>query len=176
MADALTVRAATFADIATIRRIAFATWPVSYRDMLSTEQMAYMLERMYAEEVLTRQLEGGHVFLIADVAGGPVGFAGFEHGYRGAPRTRLHKLYVLPDAQRSGAGRALLEAVETAALTAADLVVELNVNKRNPARGFYERRGYAVVRDETIDIGGGHVMDDHVMERRIAPDAEGLVN
>ncbi|TXI77628.1 MAG: hypothetical protein E6Q44_13280 [Flavobacteriales bacterium] len=50
-----------------------------------------------------------------------------------------------------------------------DTAVELNVNKRNPAKAFYERHGFVVERDEVLDIGQGHVMDDHVMVRRSRP-------
>jgi len=44
------------------------------------------------------------------------------------------------------------------------VMVELNVNRFNNARWFYEKIGFRVVRDEVIDIGQGFVMDDHVME------------
>ena len=45
--------------------------------------------------------------------------------------------------------------------------MELNVNRFNPAKRFYERHGFQVVRDEVIAIGNGYVMDDHVMQRAL---------
>jgi GNAT superfamily N-acetyltransferase len=80
----------------------------------------------------------------------------------------LHKLYVLPHTQGSGVGTALLQAVFAAARTAGNTRVELNVNRYNPARHFYARHGFSVLRDEVIDIGEGYVMDDHVMVRPVA--------
>lgn len=164
------VRAATTADIPVIQAIARATWPVSYARMISPAQIAYMLDLMYGTAALEEQFgTQGHRFLLAEQDGRPVGFAGFEHGHRGLPHTRLHKLYVLPQVQRSGTGLALLQAVLAEALRAGDTAVELNVNRHNPARDFYARHGFTIARDEVIDIGGGFVMDDHVMVRPVRP-------
>ena len=44
----------------------------------------------------------------------------------------------------------------------------LNVNKHNaPSIAFYERCGYAVRESVVVDIGGGFVMDDHVMAKAL---------
>ena len=64
--------------------------------------------------------------------------------------------------------------MSAAAREAGDRAIELNVNRHNPASGFYERHGFRVVRDEVIDIGQGYVMDDHVME--LALDRPGEVD
>jgi GNAT superfamily N-acetyltransferase len=123
-----------------------------------------MLELMYGTPALESQFgPKGHRFLIAEQEGVPVGFAGFEHGYNGSGRTRLHKLYVLPGVKGSGVGHSLLHAALFEAREKGDLAMELNVNKRNPAKHFYERHGFGVERDEVLDIGQGYVMDDHVM-------------
>lgn len=162
------LREATAADIPLIQGIAHATWPVSYADMISPAQIAYMLERMYSTASLEEQFgPKGHRFLLAEQNGTPVGFAGFEHGYQGTLRTRLHKLYASPQAQGSGVGSELLKAVIVEALTAGNTAMELNVNKHNRAKGFYLRHGFAVERDEVLDIGEGYVMDDHVMVRNL---------
>ena len=161
----MTLREATAADIPLIQGVAHATWPVSYAAMISPAQIAYMLERMYSTAALREQFgPKGHRFFLAEEYGTPVGFAGFEHGYDGTTRTRLHKLYVLQSAQGTGAGKALLQHVIVSARSAGDVLVELNVNRFNNARWFYQKNGFRVVRDEVIDIGQGFVMDDHVME------------
>lgn len=164
----MTVRTAAPEDIPFIQRIAHATWPVAYRAILSAQQLAYMLERMYSASALAAQMTGqGHRFLLALRDEAPIGFASFGPHHAGERSTRLHKLYVLPTLQGTGAGRALLHAVETEARAAGDARLELNVNRSNPAKVWYERQGFTVVRDEVIDIGGGFVMDDHVMVKRL---------
>lgn len=161
------IRAAGVEDIPAIRAIALATWPVAYGDILSPRQLAYMLDLMYSTMALRRQMDEGHRFLVAEENDRVLGFAGMEHHLRDGTRTRLHKLYVLPDTQGTGSGRKLLNEVEHAARAAGDDVVELNVNKFNPALSFYLHHGYIQVRAEVIDIGEGFVMDDFVLERSI---------
>jgi GNAT superfamily N-acetyltransferase len=159
------LREATAADIPAIQAIAHAAWPVAYTGIISPAQIAYMLDLMYGTPALEEQFgRKGHRFLLAERDGTPIGFAGFEHRY--APgRSRLHKLYVLPAVKGTGVGHALLEAVLAEARKAGDTAVELNVNKYNPARDFYARHGFAIERDEVLDIGHGFVMDDHVLVR-----------
>lgn len=163
------LREASVIDVPVIRDIAYRTWPVAYGAILSTAQLHYMLELMYSEEALRDQLVvKGHRFTLAVIEGAAQGFAGFETGYNGSLVTRLHKLYVLPSAQGTGAGRHLMAHVIERAKEHGDAAVELNVNRFNPARGFYERHGFRIISDEVIDIGNGFVMDDHVMRLDLA--------
>jgi len=158
------IRAAQAADVPAIRAIALAAWPTAYRTILSPGQLAYMLELMYSEAALIEQLtQKGHRFLLAEDGGTAIGFAAYGTGYRGARRTRLHKLYVLPNVKGSGTGAALLRTVTDTARAIGDTQVELNVNRNNPTKEWYLRRGFVIERDEVIDIGHGYVMDDHVM-------------
>jgi GNAT superfamily N-acetyltransferase len=163
----VTIRPATVADLPAIRSIAHTAWPVAYASILSPAQLAYMLERMYSEAALHEQIATlGHRFLLAERNGEAIGFAGYAHEHTPG-RTRLHKLYVLPQMKGGGVGHALLEAVLNASQAAGDQAVELNVNKYNPAKDFYRRHGFTIERDEVIDIGAGYVMDDHVMVKEL---------
>ncbi|HMQ74646.1 MAG TPA: GNAT family N-acetyltransferase [Flavobacteriales bacterium] len=165
----MNIREATPADIPVIQGIAHACWPVAYTGIISPAQIAYMLDLMYGTPALEAQFGPmGHRFLVAEQEGRVIGFAGFEHGY-GPGRSRLHKLYVLPEVKGKGAGHALLEAMLLEAMKAGDTAVELNVNRHNPAKAFYQRHGFTIERDEVLDIGEGFVMDDHVMLRRFRP-------
>lgn len=158
------VRSATIADAAAIRQVALITWPEAYGAILSQEQLAYMLDRMYGLTALIEQMTGqGHHFLIVGDRDALSGFASFQHHADTPITTRLHKLYVLPGDQGSGTGSLLLKAVQAKALGAGDTALALNVNKYNPSMAFYRKHGFRVVRDEVIDIGRGFVMDDHVM-------------
>lgn len=159
------IRSAGQEDIPTIRAIAHATWPVAYRTILSPAQLAYMLDLMYSEAALREQMvRKGHLFLLAEINDVAEGLAGFEHAYNGTDHTRLHKLYTRPQAQGKGVGKALLGDVAERARQAGATLLELNVNRFNPAKAFYLHQGFRVVRDEVLDIGQGYVMDDHVME------------
>lgn len=164
----MSIRPATIEDIPAIRAIALRTWPVAYGTILSPDQLTYMLDLMYSEASLRDQLTTKHHrFLLFIQAGQCLGFAAYEHDHARSGRTRLHKLYALPEAQGTGVGTALLSHVIDVSRAAGERAVELNVNRFNKARSFYERHGFQVIRDEVIDIGNRYVMDDHVMERPI---------
>lgn len=168
-AEQFSVREAGPECVGAIRSIAHATWPISYAQILSPEQLRYMLELFYSETALHRQMEQGHRFLIQEKESSPIGFASFELTSEPTKAPRLHKLYVLPRAQGHGAGKLLLDAVHSEVKELGGETIDLNVNKFNPAKLFYERAGYAVLREEVLDIGKGFVMDDFVMRKTLIP-------
>lgn len=162
----LTIRIATRSDIATIRNLAHAIWPVSYKGMISDEQISYMLQMMYSEDSLLRQMsDEGCVFLIAEQEESPVGFASFSLIDDG--NYKLHKLYVLPAMQGNGIGKCLLLEVLHMVNKEAGTSVCLQVNKNNKAKKFYSLMGFDVEKELVLDIGGGYVMDDYLMVKKL---------
>jgi len=76
---------------------------------------------------------------------------------------KLNKLYVLPAAQGTGAGKALLHrAIEVAKAAGAGSLF-LQVNKHNNAYTFYLKHGFVKEAEFKFDIGNGFFMDDYVM-------------
>lgn len=159
--ETMKLRKAYEHDVPLIRDLAFRIWPDAYGKILSKEQIDYMLDMMYSEAELTKQLRQNIEFVIAYDGVEPVGFAAV--GLVEEKIYKLHKLYVLPSQQGRGTGRFLINAIEKAVRNKGAIALLLNVNKHNPAKSFYEKMGFAVLRDEIIDIGNGYVMDDFVM-------------
>ncbi|AWM14303.1 GNAT family N-acetyltransferase [Flavobacterium sp. NRK F10] len=144
--------------------LACQIWPVAYKDILSSEQLQYMLNKFYAKEALSEQMKHNHVFYLAQNEEGKyVGFVSYEINCS-PDRTKIHKIYVLPETQGTGVGKLLFEKVRELALEANQQAIYLNVNKYNKAKDFYTKLGFKIVKDEVIDIGLGYVMDDYVME------------
>lgn len=162
MNNSLQIRSATLTDIETIRQMAYETWPIAYADILSPKQLNYMLELMYNHNTLAEQMQTGHQFFIAAKDNSNIGFAGCS-----ATETtgvfKLHKLYVLPIAQKTGAGKALLKAVIQYVTAAGGKQLKLQVNRHNKAKHFYEYLGFSILYEQAFDIGEGYVMDDYVM-------------
>ena len=158
---------ATANDVATIRRLAVDSWWPAYGSYLPHGQINLMLENQYAEAVLKRQLDEGHGFLLAYRRGLPVGFAGLREMVEdGMSAIRIEKLYILPDEQGKGIGRALLATVDEYARKRCASYLELNVNRNNPAKGFYEKLGFLVVREVDIPYHG-YVLNDYVMRKPV---------
>ncbi|CAM3607014.1 hypothetical protein FSS13T_21580 [Flavobacterium saliperosum S13] len=148
-----------------VRDLAYTIWPDAYGEILSEAQLDYMLENFYAIPALEMQMENHHVFLLAEENGVFYGFASYEVNCNATGKTKLHKIYVLPETQGKGLGKLLLAEVEKAALQAGNRILFLNVNRYNIAQEFYKRLGFDIVHEEDIEIGNGYLMEDFVMEK-----------
>jgi len=156
------IRFATVADISTIQALTSEIWPATYSGILSTQQIDYMLDKMYSTEALEHQIMyEKHEFIILHGDGKPVAFA--SYGKQDTETWKLHKLYILPVMQGKGAGKTLMNFIvdRIEKLNARTLLV--NVNRYNPARSFYEKLGFGIIAEEDIDIGGGYFMNDYIM-------------
>ncbi len=153
---------------ACIQSIAEQTWPIAYGKILTEQQIRYMLDRTYCVDSMQKQVEiDQHRFLLASNGLDAVGFASFSVMPQKTDRFRLHKLYVLPLQQGNGIGRLLLEEISRLISNKESVELELNVNRFNSARYFYESQGFRIIREEDIDIGQGFFMNDYVMEKSI---------
>src|SRR5262249_12829620 len=84
--------------------------------------------------------------LIAERANRPVGMALFFPHYstwEGTAALYIEDLFVVEEARRHGVGRALIEACARVARERGWTRVDLAVLDWNPARGFYDRLGFA---------------------------------
>lgn len=166
------IEPATAEHLPEIAALAEVIWRAHYPGIILPAQIDYMLARMYDLDVLRHELGGGVVFQRALVDGALRGFASFELSARPG-EFKLHKLYVHPDWQHRGIGRALLEAVERQISSGGGESVVLNVNKRNErAIAVYRKRGFTIRESVVVDIGGGFVMDDYVMVKPISRAAD----
>ncbi|MEN9350326.1 MAG: hypothetical protein RL372_1304 [Bacteroidota bacterium] len=162
MPTTLHIREAGVHDIAIIREIANITWPDAYGSYISQAQLDYMLDMMYSDASLIEQINKGHQFYIAEHNNKAVGFASVSQEADNA--CKLNKLYVLPTAQKTGAGKALLhKAIEYATAHGA-CCLYLQVNKQNNAQHFYSKYGFTIREASILEIGGGYIMDDYIME------------
>ena len=155
---------ATESDIPLIQELARRSWENAYVEILSDEQMEYMLNTMYSKEEITGHLQNPdyHYFLIKD-EDSYEGFIGYENSYE-EKTTKLHRIYLVPESKGKGLGKKALLFLNDKVSEYGDKRIILNVNKHNSARNFYESQGYKVYDEGVFDIGNGFVMDDFLME------------
>lgn len=158
------IRKAEIKDIDSIVQIAQKSWEVTYKEILSPEQQEYMIRRSYSKDVIEKLiLENKQIFLIFSQEGKDLGFTAYEIGYPEALYCRIHKLYLLPESKGSGIGKILISELKNIAAQNNCKALHLNVNKFNPAVGFYKKVGFTLLREEVLQIGNGFVMDDFVL-------------
>ncbi len=153
--------------LAAIAALAAVVWRAHYPGIISHAQIDYMLARMYALEALRQELAGGVGYDRILVGNELLGFAAYGP-VRGNEEMKLHKLYVHPAWQRHGLGSRLLQHVEQTARRRGFRTLILAVNKANhKAVAAYRKNGFAVRESVVTDIGGGFVMDDHIMAKAL---------
>lgn len=164
---------ATISDSAFIRSVSERTWPSTYGHIISQEQIDFMLNWMYSDASLEKQMETGSEFYIASMQNengdlDPVGFCSVspeeeKDKLENSKAYKLNKLYVLPAAQGTGAGKALLNKSIEVAKAAGSTSLFLQVNKQNTAYTFYLKKGFIKELAFKFDIGNGFYMDDYLM-------------
>ena len=158
------IRKAAESDISAISELAEKIWWPSYRNIISDEQISFMLNDMYSAESLKEQMNSGIEFLIVEKENLPVAFAGYSLTNAENQVYKLHKLYVLPTEQGRGTGRKLIEQVSSLATAKGGKILELNVNRGNPAHHFYRKIGFDIY--QTVDISYHHfILNDYIMRK-----------
>jgi GNAT superfamily N-acetyltransferase len=160
------IRDATVSDIGVIHQLAHEIWWPAYKNIISDEQIVFMLDRIYSEAALKQQMDEGVNFLIAEYDDKPSGFAAYSLTEPFEMIFKLHKLYILPSEQGKGTGRELLDRVGELARKQLGTILELNVNRSNPALGFYKKSGFEIWK--TVDIPYYQFfLNDYVMRKKL---------
>jgi ribosomal protein S18 acetylase RimI-like enzyme len=155
---------ATKEQLAIVKNLAYIIWPNAYETILSRAQLDYMLEMIYSIDSLEKQFNIGHVFILIEDDQNFIGFASYELNCNNSNKTKLQKLYVLPEIQGKGIGKQVIDYIKDKVVLSNNVALFLNVNKFNKAKDFYQKYGFQIIKEEVIDIGNNYIMDDYVME------------
>lgn len=154
---------ATSADIPFIIAIAKEAWWATYEPILTADQIRYMLGALYSPEALESEMSREtQTFLLLHDDGMARAFASYGQRPEESSVCKLHKLYVLPKNQKKGYGTAVIAEIKRRLSMDEIHTLDLNVNRNNPARHFYQKLGFRILREEDIPIGP-YWMNDYVM-------------
>lgn len=156
------------ADLPELVALARAIWYRHYPDIISVEQIEYMLAQRYHPAVIRAQIASDHAWWDKLTANAEmVAFSSCELSEDRA-QMKLDKLYVRYDLRGHGYGSRLIRNAEARARAAGCSRLYLQVNKNNrSAIEAYQRNGFVVEREAQFDIGNGFIMDDYVMTKSI---------
>ena len=142
-------------------------WQAHYPGIISTAQIEYMLAQRYDPAVIRAELAQADVWWFVLRGGGAI-VAYMALQKEGAAALKIDKLYVRPDQQRRGCGGRLIARAEALARREGCGELELAVNRGNAkAIAAYRKHGFTVREAVVKDIGGGFVMDDYVMVKKV---------
>ena len=157
--DIITVTEEMFPQL---EKLADKLWHESYGELLSPQQITYMLQQFQCEKAFVRQSSEGYIYRGLIIDGEMVGYTGSQ---KQGERIFLSKLYLSKRYHGLGLGRKMME--DVIGLYPECDKIYLTVNKYNPSYEIYRHMGFEVIDSVVTDIGQGFVMDDYVMQRHL---------
>ena len=154
---------ATNQDIPTIRTLAIEIWNENYKQMISQEQIDYMLEMMYSPSALEKQINEGHEFWMLRVNNSDLGY--FSISKKDPHVYFINKLYLKTNHHGAGLGTEFLNDVLS---NYADWnTIRLTVNRTNyKSINFYFKNGFKIESVANFDIGNDYFMEDFIMIKK----------
>ena len=148
----ITVRKADHKDLAALKKLADDLVPSSFRGVLNTSQIDFMLDKLYSQEALLDDIDSGTEYFIASLDGEDLGVASLiKHG---PSLFLMQKIYVNENALGKGIGTALFCKIqEYARSKVLPCTIEMVINSHNPGLNFYIKNGMKKVRDTGLDMG-----------------------
>jgi len=140
-------------------------WNDNYREMITQDQIDYMLNMMYNPKQLQKDLDDSYQWELVYYNDKLVGYLAYV--IKEDNRLFLSKIYLKTEAQGLGLGKLLLNRVKDYAKVNDCKAVYLTVNRGNE-KGVraYKRVGFKIIGEENFDIGDGYVMNDYIFEYR----------
>jgi len=151
------------ADFTLIAELAKEIWHKHYVPIIGTEQVEYMLAKIYNKESLLEQTEqkGHRFYLIEEEATNKkLGFISISS--EDGKNFWIHKFYILNNEQAKGIGTKVFQ--ETLKIMNHPESITLTVNRQNyKSINFYFKQGFTINEVADFDIGNNYFMNDFVM-------------
>ena len=161
---------ATEKQILEVEAAANKVWHNYYKDILSPEQIDYMLKKYQSKEALYKQLAEGYIYYMLMVDDE---LAGYMCVLVQSDCVNLSRLYIKAEYRRRGLAKRAINYFDTFFSSPNNgynyiQKIRLNVERKNSfAINVYEHLGFHKVKAVDTDIGGGFFCNDYIMERRI---------
>lgn len=148
-------------QIQQLAELASQIWNEYFVEVLSKEQITYMVEKFQSVSAITEQIQEGYhyYFIINDME--LIGYFGICKQKDGT--MFLSKLYLTKEQRGRGYASQAFQFIREKALDQGCSSIWLTVNRHNQqAIAVYEHLGMQRIQEQVIDIGNGFVMDDFI--------------
>ena len=146
-----TIRAASVTDLDTVSHITQTTIRVIYPRYYPSGAVGFF-SRHHSDDKILADIEAGNVYLLIN-GEDPAGTVTVTENH-------IHRLFVLPEYQGQGFGRALMDFAEEKILVSYD-TIELDASL--PAKKIYLKRGYRETEYNVITTDNGDRLCHDVM-------------
>jgi len=143
-----------------IADIARTIWNEYYPSVVTQEQVDYMIENFQSAPAIERDVEEGYRYFVIYCDGERAGYLALLPE---KDSVFLSKIYIFERFRGKGAATAVMRLIKDIAKGKDSIYLTVNRNNRR-AIAFYEKEGFVITSQKKKDIGGGFVMDDHIMK------------
>jgi len=148
-----------------IETLADITWHEHYINIISKEQIDYMLKNFQSEAAVLSQTEDGYKYFLFEDNGKNIGYMSYKINENSM---FLSKIYILSEYRGKGSARAAIEFLKEICVAQKCNKIWLTVNQNNKnSIKAYEKMGFVKDRIQVADIGNGFFMEDFIMELKI---------
>jgi len=152
-------------QIKAIEDLAYEIWHEHYMPIIGKSQVEYMLEKFQSVKAITKQIQNGFLYFLAEHDNEFLGYMSMEISGR---EVFLSKFYVVLDKRGKGYGREMISFIEDLARRKSLNKISLTVNINNTdSIKMYEKVGFINCGAVVKNIGNGFIMDDYKMEKRL---------
>ena len=152
---------ASYQEIDKIIELAQKIWRDHYPSIIGTEQVEFMLAKMYDKASLEKQILNGDAFYLAfdESENRYLGFVSIKN--EGESKLFINKFYIDTNNHRSGIGLLFFDFILREYVPQE---IRLQVNRQNyKAINFYFKAGFQIEKVADFDIGDGYFMNDFIM-------------
>ena len=158
-------RVATNKDVDLLTKLSQEIWNLHYINILSKEQIDYMLEKMYTSDIINEEINKGIIWKIVYYNNEPIGY--FSYSMINEKQCKLHKIYILPTFHGKGFGKSCITDVFEYTKNKNANEVILYVNRFNEkAIKSYSKYGFKILKEEDTKFGD-FVLNDYVMKKEL---------
>ncbi len=150
-------------NITTLANLASEIWHEYWVEILTPEQIDYMVENFQSENAISNQIENeNYIYFFINVNGDNAGYIGLS---KKQDHLFLSKLYIKKEFRHKGLGTKAFEFIKNFAKENNYKNIILTVNKYNTNTiSAYKKWKFHEIDSVVTDIGNGFVMDDYIME------------
>lgn len=160
-------RVSSSEQINTVVTLARDIWHEHFPSVITVAQIDYMLDTFLSAPVIQAQIQENYEYGLLLEGAAAQGFFAIEP--QADHRLFLSKLYVRNQARGRGVASEAMAYMENICQAQHLTSLWLTVNRRNDlAVSVYRHMGFEIVDTQVKDIGQGYVMDDYIMEKRLA--------
>jgi len=161
----LELKNASEKDAELLQVLSRKVWELNFPGIISQNQIDYMLDKLYDEEIIKEELKASVVWKILYYKNEPIGF--YSYSKINEKRCKLHKICIHPDFQRKGYGEFLVRDVISSVKAMQIKEILVNVNRYNTkAINAYTKYGFVIYDKEDMPFGD-FLLNDYIMKMKL---------